>query len=124
MATACRYKVFHGGLGSGEGWTFATGEALWARRVVAAARSRPAHTANHRAVSVFEPAEKACLRAGRFHIPQGVSAGKPIGQAPLPRAKAEAIKAELAKGTDIIKTAALRHWRVGSAAHQEGECRI
>jgi DNA invertase Pin-like site-specific DNA recombinase len=37
----------------------------------------------------------------------GTKSGKPIGQAPLPPAKVEAIRAELAKGTGIIKTARL-----------------
>jgi hypothetical protein len=34
-------------------------------------------------------------------------AGKPIGQPPLPRHKVEQIRAELEKGTGIIKTARL-----------------
>jgi DNA invertase Pin-like site-specific DNA recombinase len=37
----------------------------------------------------------------------GTKSGKPIGRAPLPRAKVDAIKAELARGTGIIKTARL-----------------
>ena len=35
----------------------------------------------------------------------GTKRGKPIGQQPLPRHKAAVIRAELSKGTGIIKTA-------------------
>ena len=37
----------------------------------------------------------------------GTKSGKPIGQPPLARAKVEAIRAELARGTGILKTARL-----------------
>ena len=37
----------------------------------------------------------------------GTKSGKPIGQQPLPRQKAEQIRAELARGTGIVKTARL-----------------
>ena len=37
----------------------------------------------------------------------GTKSGKPIGQPPLSLAKVEAIRAELARGTGILKTARL-----------------
>jgi len=37
----------------------------------------------------------------------GTKSGKPIGQPPLAQAKVEAIRAELARGTGILKTARL-----------------
>ena len=44
---------------------------------------------------------KAGLGRARFH---GTKSGKPIGQQPLARHKVEQIRAELQKGTGIIKT--------------------
>ena len=42
-------------------------------------------------------------RARRY----GTKSGRPIGQQPLPRRKVEEIRAELARGTSILKTARL-----------------
>jgi DNA invertase Pin-like site-specific DNA recombinase len=47
---------------------------------------------------------KAGLGRARSH---GTKSGKPIGQQPLARHKVEQIRAELQKGTGIIKTARL-----------------
>jgi DNA invertase Pin-like site-specific DNA recombinase len=47
---------------------------------------------------------RAGLARARKH---GTKSGKPIGQPPLPRAKTEAVRAELTKGTGIIRTAKL-----------------
>ena len=53
----------------------------------------------------------------------GTKSGKPIGQPPLSEAKVEAIRAELARGTGIIKTARLCGTGVsavhGSSEHSE-----
>jgi DNA invertase Pin-like site-specific DNA recombinase len=72
----------------------------------------PAGRAMFQMLGVFAEFEREMIRervsAGidraRKH---GTKSGKPIGQPPLPRHKVEAIRAELGKGTGIIKTARL-----------------
>jgi len=54
--------------------------------------------------SIIRARVKAGLARARIH---GTKSGKPIGQQPLARHKAELIRAELQKGTGIIKTARL-----------------
>jgi len=54
--------------------------------------------------SIIRARVKAGLARARIH---GTKSGKPIGQKPLARHKAELIRAELQKGTGIIKTARL-----------------
>jgi len=54
--------------------------------------------------SIIRSRVKARLARARLHGPKG---GKPIGQQPLARQKVEAIRAELAEGTGIIKAARL-----------------
>jgi DNA invertase Pin-like site-specific DNA recombinase len=54
--------------------------------------------------SIIQERIKAGMARARKY---GTRSGKPIGQPPLARDKAEAIRAELAKGTGIIKTARL-----------------
>jgi DNA invertase Pin-like site-specific DNA recombinase len=54
--------------------------------------------------SMIRSRVKAGLARARLH---GTKSGRPIGQQPLARYKVEAIRAELAKGTGIIKTARL-----------------
>jgi len=54
--------------------------------------------------SIIRSRVKARLARARLHGPKG---GEPIGQQPLARQKVEAIRAELAEGTGIIKAARL-----------------
>ena len=54
--------------------------------------------------SIIQERVKAGMERAREH---GTKSGKPIGQPPLARAKVEAIRAELARGTGILKTARL-----------------
>ena len=54
--------------------------------------------------SIIRSRVKAGLARARTH---GTKSGKPIGQPPLAREKVEMIRAELDKGTGIIKTARL-----------------
>ena len=54
--------------------------------------------------SIIQERVKAGIARARIH---GTKSGKPIGQPPLARAKVGAIKAELARGTGILKTARL-----------------
>ena len=54
--------------------------------------------------SIIRSRVKARLARARLHGPKG---GEPIGQQPLARQKVEAIHAELAEGTGIIKAARL-----------------
>ena len=72
----------------------------------------PAGRAMFRMLGVFSEFERSIIRSrvkarlarARLHGPKG---GKPIGQQPLARQKVEAIRAELAEGTGIIKAARL-----------------
>jgi DNA invertase Pin-like site-specific DNA recombinase len=72
----------------------------------------PAGRALFQMLGVFAEFEREIIRE-RIHAGLararkfGTKSGKPIGHAPLPRAKVDAIRAELAKGTGIIKTARL-----------------
>src|SRR5262249_4756946 len=52
--------------------------------------------------AIIQERIRAGLARARLH---GTKSGKPIGQPPLDAAKVEAIRAELAKGTGILKTA-------------------
>src|SRR5262249_28959503 len=52
--------------------------------------------------SIIRSRVKAGMARARLH---GTNSGKPIGQQPLPWHKVEQIRAELANGTGIIKTA-------------------
>ena len=54
--------------------------------------------------SIIRSRVKAGMARARIH---GTKSGKPIGQQPLAWHKVEQIRAELAKGTGIIKTARL-----------------
>jgi DNA invertase Pin-like site-specific DNA recombinase len=54
--------------------------------------------------SIIQERVKAGIERARKH---GTKSGKPIGQQPLPRHKVAVIRAELSKGTGIIKTARL-----------------
>jgi len=54
--------------------------------------------------SIIQEREKAGMARARKH---GTKSGKPIGQPPLSQAKVEVIRAELARGTGILKTARL-----------------
>ena len=54
--------------------------------------------------SIIQERVKAGMARARKH---GTKSGKPIGQPPLPWAKVEVIRAELARGTGILKTARL-----------------
>ena len=54
--------------------------------------------------SIIQERVKAGMERARMH---GTKSGKPIGQPPLALAKVEAIRAELARGTGILKTARL-----------------
>jgi DNA invertase Pin-like site-specific DNA recombinase len=54
--------------------------------------------------SIIQERVKAGMERARKH---GTKSGKPIGQPPLAQAKVEAIRAELARGTGVIKTARL-----------------
>jgi DNA invertase Pin-like site-specific DNA recombinase len=54
--------------------------------------------------SIIQERVKAGMARARKN---GTKSGKPIGQQPLARQKAEAIRSELAKGTGIVKTARL-----------------
>jgi len=54
--------------------------------------------------SIIQERVKAGMERARVH---GTKSGKPIGQPPLAQAKVEAIRAELARGTGILKTARL-----------------
>jgi DNA invertase Pin-like site-specific DNA recombinase len=72
----------------------------------------PAGRALFQMLGVFAEFERGMIRerirAGLARARKyGTKSGKAIGQPRLPRAKAEAIKAELAKGTGIIRTAKL-----------------
>src|SRR5215813_8025443 len=70
----------------------------------------PAGRAMFHMLGVFSEFERSIIRSrvkagmARARI-QGTRSGKPIGQQPLPRHKVEQIRAELQKGTGIIKTA-------------------
>jgi DNA invertase Pin-like site-specific DNA recombinase len=72
----------------------------------------PAGRAMFQMCGVFAEFERAIIRTrvkaglARARI-RGTKSGKPIGQQPLPMHKVEAIRAELAKGTGIVKTAKL-----------------
>jgi DNA invertase Pin-like site-specific DNA recombinase len=70
----------------------------------------PAGRALFQMLGVFAEFEREMIRervcAGLERARKyGTKSGKPIGHAPLPKAKIEAIRAELAKGTGILKTA-------------------
>jgi DNA invertase Pin-like site-specific DNA recombinase len=70
----------------------------------------PAGRALFQMLGVFAEFERAIIKeriaAGLARARKyGTKSGKPIGHAPLPKAKTEAIRAELAKGTGILKTA-------------------
>ena len=72
----------------------------------------PAGRALFQMLGVFSEFERAMIRsrvkAGMARARRcGTKSGKPIGQQPLPRLKVEEIRAELAKGTGILKTARL-----------------
>ena len=54
--------------------------------------------------SIIQERVKAGMERARIH---GTKSGKPIGQPALSQAKVEAIRAELARGTGILKTARL-----------------
>jgi DNA invertase Pin-like site-specific DNA recombinase len=54
--------------------------------------------------SIIQERVKAGMERARKHA---TKSGKPIGQPPLAEAKVEAIRAELARGTGILKTARL-----------------
>ena len=54
--------------------------------------------------SIIQERVKAGMERARKH---GTRSGKPIGQPPLVQAKVEAVRAELARGTGILKTARL-----------------
>jgi len=54
--------------------------------------------------SIIQERVKAGLARARAH---GTKSGKPIGQPPLARSKVDLVRAELAKGTGILKTARL-----------------
>jgi DNA invertase Pin-like site-specific DNA recombinase len=54
--------------------------------------------------SIIQERVNAGMERARIH---GTKSGKPIGQRPLSQAKVEAIQAELARGTGILKTARL-----------------
>lgn len=72
----------------------------------------PAGRAMFQMLGVFSEFERSIIRSrvkagmarARIH---GTKSGKPIGQQPLSRHKVEAIRAELARGTGIMKTARL-----------------
>jgi DNA invertase Pin-like site-specific DNA recombinase len=72
----------------------------------------PAGRAMFQMLGVFSEFERSIIRSrvkagmarARLH---GTKSGKPIGQQPLARYKVEQIRAELQKGTGIIKTARL-----------------
>jgi DNA invertase Pin-like site-specific DNA recombinase len=72
----------------------------------------PAGRAMFQMCGVFAEFERSIIRSrvktGMARARKyGTKSGKPIGQQPLPSQKVEAIRAELAKGTGIIKTARL-----------------
>ena len=72
----------------------------------------PAGRALFQMLGVFSEFERAIIQqrvlAGMARARlRGTKSGKPIGQPPLAVAKAEAIRAELARGTGIVKTARL-----------------
>ena len=72
----------------------------------------PAGRALFQMLGVFAEFERAIIqervKAGMARARRcGTRSGKPIGQQPLPRHKVEQIRAELQKGTGIIKTARL-----------------
>jgi DNA invertase Pin-like site-specific DNA recombinase len=72
----------------------------------------PTGRAMFQMLGVFSEFERCIIqervKAGMVRARQhGTKSGKPIGQPPLALDKVEAIKAELAKGTGIIKTAKL-----------------
>ena len=54
--------------------------------------------------SIIQERVKAGMERARKH---GTKSGKPIGQPPLAQAKVEAIRAQLTRGTGILKTARL-----------------
>jgi DNA invertase Pin-like site-specific DNA recombinase len=54
--------------------------------------------------SIIQERVKAGIARARIH---GTKSGRPIGQPPISQAKVEAIRAELARGTGILKTARL-----------------
>ena len=54
--------------------------------------------------SIIQERVKAGMARARKH---GTKSGKPIGQPPFSQAKVEAIRAELARGTGILKAARL-----------------
>src|SRR5215471_6452406 len=72
----------------------------------------PAGRALFQMLGVFSEFEREMIRsrvkAGMARARRcGTKSGKPIGQPPLPRHKVERIRAELARGTGILKTARL-----------------
>ncbi len=72
----------------------------------------PAGRALFQMLGVFSEFERAMIRdrvkAGIARARRdGTKSGRPIGGRPLPRDKVEAIQAELARGTGILKTARL-----------------
>jgi DNA invertase Pin-like site-specific DNA recombinase len=72
----------------------------------------PAGRALFQMLGVFSEFEREMIRsrvkAGIARAKRcGTKSGKPIGQQPLPRARVDAIRAELAQGTGIIKRARL-----------------
>jgi DNA invertase Pin-like site-specific DNA recombinase len=83
----------------------------------------PAGRAMFQMLGVFSEFERSIIRSrvkagmarARIH---GTKSGNPIGQQPLPKHKVAMIRAELQKGTGIIKTAVVRNRRLGGAAHQ------
>jgi DNA invertase Pin-like site-specific DNA recombinase len=72
----------------------------------------PSGRAMFQMMGVFAEFERSMIRSrvkaglARARV-DGTKSGKPIGQQPLPRHKVEAIRAELANGTGIVKTARL-----------------
>jgi DNA invertase Pin-like site-specific DNA recombinase len=72
----------------------------------------PAGRALFQTLGIFSEFEREMIRsrvkAGMARARRcGTESGKPIGQQPLPRRKVEQIRAELLKGTGILKTARL-----------------
>jgi DNA invertase Pin-like site-specific DNA recombinase len=86
----------------------------------------PAGCAMFQMLGVFAEFERAIIqqrvRAGMARARRvGTKSGKPIGRAPVSHAKLAAIRAELAKGTGIIKTARLVGCGVGTVQRVKRE---
>jgi DNA invertase Pin-like site-specific DNA recombinase len=62
--------------------------------------------------SIIQERVKAGMARARKH---GTKSCKPLGQPPLAQAKVEAIRAELTRGTSILKTARLCRTGVSAA---------